>query len=239
MFIILFRALKRMAGEDVFGCKIKTSLETQPPPHVQKNASQQMKNLTGSSLSKSFPPRPQPPPTHQGSTFISPRPQRPLLMSPPQQQYQRFPLPPGPMSPPHQGQRPPFSPPHPGGGGRFPLIRPGVPPGPPYAPPKGQTLVPPPVPAASPTQIRGPHGKILIFKIPAVSNIDQLNGQVVGIHLEACVKAERLILWHNFTELEVLLRVDIIQTASAMNEVMIKTLGEKNQLKKQVSTVWL
>ena len=80
---ILFRALKRMAGEDVFGSKIKTSPESQPPPHIQKNASQQMKNLSGPSLSKSFPPPPQAPPTHQVPTFSSPRPQRPLLVTPP------------------------------------------------------------------------------------------------------------------------------------------------------------
>lgn len=64
--------------------------------------------------------------------------------------------------------------------------------------------------------------------------LDQLNGQVVSIRLEACVKAEHLILWHNLSELQVLLRLDFIQTASAMKEDMIRTLCEKNQLRKEV-----
>lgn len=218
---------------------IKTSLETQPPPHVQKSTSQQMRALSGPALSKSFPPAPHSPPAHQAPAFNSPRPPRPPLMSPPHQ-HQGFPHPPHAFSPPHHGgpQQPLFSPPHQGGrgGGRFPLMRPGMPgPRPPYGPPANRPLLPPPVNAPTSSQVLGPQGRILIFKIPAVFNIDQLNGQVVGIHLEACVKAERLILWHNFSELEVLLKVDIMQTASAMNEAMIRTLCEKNQLKKQVS----
>ena len=57
----------------------------------------------------------------------------------------------------------------------------------------------------------------------------------MGIRLEACIKAEHLILWHNLSELEVLLTVDLIQTASAMKEDMIKNLCEKNKLRKEVS----
>ena len=105
--------------------------------------------------------------------------------------------------------------------------------------------VPLPLHAGPPSQIRGPEGKILIFRIPAVSEaaLDQLNGQVVAIRLEACVKAEHLILWHNLSELQVLLRLDFIQTASAMKEEMIRTLCEKNQLRKEVklfiNSVWI
>ena len=97
-------------------------------------------------------------------------------------------------------------------------------------------MVPLPLHNAPPSQIRGPHGKILIFRIPAVpdAGLDQLNGQVVRIRLEACVKAEHLILWHSLSELQVLLRLDFIQTASAMKEDMIRTLCEKKQLRKEV-----
>ena len=93
-----------------------------------------------------------------------------------------------------------------------------------------------PLHTAPPSKIRGPEGKILVFRIPAVPELalDQLNGQVVAIRLEACVKAEHLILWHNLSELQVLMRLDFIQTASAMKEDVIRTLIEKNQLKKEV-----
>ena len=55
--------------------------------------------------------------------------------------------------------------------------------------------------------------------------------------MEACVKAEHLILWHNLSELQVLMRLDFFQTASAMKEDVIKTLIEKKQLKKEVCSV--
>ena len=92
---------------------------------------------------------------------------------------------------------------------------------------------------APPSKIRGPEGKILVFRIPAVPEValDQLNGQVVAIRLEACVKAEHLILWHNLSELQVLMRLDFIQTASAMKEDVIRMLIEKNKLKKEVRNI--
>lgn len=82
--------------------------------------------------------------------------------------------------------------------------------------------------------MRGPQGKILIFRIPAVPDLEKLKGEVVGVRLEACIKAEHLILWHNLSELQVLLRVDLMQTASVMREDMIRSLCEKNQLRKEV-----
>ena len=256
-----------MAGEDVYGYKVTTSLETQPPHHIQqKYASQQMRNLSGPALSKTFPPPLQQPPAHHHPpTFSSPRPQRPPLMSPPHPpqpnfyQHPRMFSPPGPTPthfgaprPPHPHmppQRPLLSPPHQGGAGgvRFPPARPRVPPAQPYGPPVH--VVPQPLPVraiqaplhnAPPTQIRGPEGKILVFRIPAVPEValDQVNGRVVAIRLEACVKAEHLILWHSFSELQVLLRLNFVQTASAMKEDMIRTLIEKKQLRKEVRNIW-
>ena len=65
--------------------------------------------------------------------------------------------------------------------------------------------------------------------------LDQLNKQMAAICLEACIKAEHQILWHNLLELQVLMRVDFMQTASAMKEDVISTLIEKKQLKEEVS----
>ena len=136
-----------------------------------------------------------------------------------------------------------MSPPH-HGGGRFPPERPGIAPGqPPSSPVYPQPLpvyaIQAPLHTAPPSKISGPEGKILVFRIPAVPelSLDQLNGQVVSIRLEACVKAEHLILWHNLSELQVLMRLDFFQTASAMKEDVIKTLIEKKQLKKEVCSV--
>ena len=258
-----------MSGEDVYGCKVTTALETQPPPHVQQKhgPSHLMRNLSGSSLSNSFPPNlKSPPPVHHPPhpPFMSPRPQRPPLMSPPHpprpnfHQHPGMFSPPGPTPPGHFGapqpphprmpqphpppQRAPLlmSPPH-QGGGRFPPARPGIPPGQPpsfpaYPQPLPAFAIQAPLHTAPPSKICGPNGKILVFRIPAVPEfgLDQLNGQVVAIRLEACIKAEHLILWHNLLELQVLMRVDFIQTASAMKEDVIKTLIEKKQLKKEV-----
>ena len=234
MSLCFSRALKRMAGEDVFGSKISTSLEAPPSSRNQNQSSEQIRHLSGPALSKTFPPPPQPQPSHYPPAFSSPRPQRPPPVQPPQY------FPPPHHFGPHPARMPGpplLSPPHQGGGGRFPLIRPGVPPGYPYGPSPSRPPVPVPLHSAPPSQIRGPQGKVLIFRIPVLpgGSLDQLNGQVVGVRLEACVKAEHVILWHNFNELQVLLRVDMIQTASAMKEDMIRTLCEKKQLRKEVS----
>ena len=54
-------------------------------------------------------------------------------------------------------------------------------------------------------------------------------------HIHA--QAEQLILWHTFSELQVLLRVDFIQTASVRKENMIRTLYERGELRPQVSRI--
>ena len=48
-------------------------------------------------------------------------------------------------------------------------------------------------------------------------------------------QASHTVLWHGLSELQVLLRLDLEQTASARKETMIKTLILKGALKAEVN----
>ena len=191
----------------MFGSKISVALET--PPHQHHGSS--FERLSGPNLSKSFPPHPQSPPPKQQHypQLTPPPPQRnvPLLPSPPapygpgspvpQPRLMRMPPHPMGMAPRPMGMPPPSNPhPH-----RFPQPPPGH--GPPLFSHPGLPHMPPPRPpnpAHSPYAAhvavqqapRGPppQGKILIFKLPPVSDaeLDSLNGHVVRIRLAASIK---------------------------------------------------
>ena len=48
------------------------------------------------------------------------------------------------------------------------------------------------------------------------------------------LQAEELILWHSFSELQVLLKVDFVNTAIVRKEDMIRSLYERGELRQQV-----
>ena len=182
------RSMKRMAGEDVFGYKIKTALE---PPTPFDTKMQMMENISGPALGQSFPPRATPPLVN------------PPFRSPPTPPRRMDPFPPlrshaPQMGPPLRGPMPPpphaFPPPQPRPPPPFTQARPhtpmGYPPGPrlpspfwPSAPlPTPSQLPPGPIPR--------PEGKILIYKILPIPETDfeKLNGQFVSLRLSASVK---------------------------------------------------
>ena len=208
----LSRAQKRMGGEDVFGSKITVTLET--PLHQHHGSS--FERLSGPNLSKSFPPHPRSPPPNQQRypQLTPPPPQRkvPLYPMPPAPYGPGAPvaeprpmgMPPHPMGmPPRPMGMPPRpmgipSPPNP-----HPLRFPPQPP-PAHGPPHVfQHNVPPPRPTnpshppyaahgavQQPPRVPPPQGKILIFKLPPVSEteLDGLNGHVVRMRLAASIK---------------------------------------------------
>ena len=191
-FCFLFRALKRMNGENVFGANITTRLEPTPTHQQQQHQSQTMKQLSGPALARTFPPKTK----KQPVTFPS--------QSPPPQAYR--PHPPRPNVPlPQSHPRPGFHGPgqmmplHPAG---LPLNAPrGFPPqcpqpfGPPSSPqrppypfsPFYQHQLPSPQQQLPKGPIPRPEGKILIFKVPPIEPA-HLEAQVVSMRLEACVK---------------------------------------------------
>ena len=220
-----FRALKRMNGEDVFGCKITTALEP-PRPQPQQN----MSHLVGPDLAKTFPPAQKyggdvmtqmtPPllhPPYRSHCLPHPRvPFNPTRGPPPINQYPNHPLLPRPpiLLPP----RPLFPPPR----GRYPLFS-----RPPSANPKH-------LPLGS----SSPEGKILIFKINPSDELS-LTQNIHLLQSNAFLSAEFLILWHNYSELQVLLKVDFIQTAIIRKEEIIQTLYEKGDLQPKVRELYL
>lgn len=178
--------MKRMNGEDVFGSRIQTSIEPLTPYDAKI---QQMANLSGSDFSKSFPPE-IPPPTappmntprfhsphmptrHVGVRTFGPR-MGPSINRPPPPQRPP-PSYPSKMQPPYS-QQIPFSPTSPDQPRPF-LVR---------ASPPQHTRIP-----AAPIR-----GKILVFRIPPVpeTHLDQLNGHMVSVRLEAFVKVSVFLL---------------------------------------------
>ncbi len=51
------------------------------------------------------------------------------------------------------------------------------------------------------------------------------------------MQASHLILWHSYSELQVLLKVDFIQTALVRREEMVRTLYERGELRPEVGVV--
>lgn len=58
-----------------------------------------------------------------------------------------------------------------------------------------------------------------------------------NIHLlqaSALLSAEVMVLWHSYAEMQVVLRLDFLQTAIIRKEEIIHTLYEKGELKAEV-----
>lgn len=245
------RALKRMKGEDVFGYKIDTALEASiaPPPQQQG-----MKDLVGGALAKSFPPvmmkqaenfgprtppslhRPgypphpvhPPPPVHHPPPPVHvplPHPRGPYGNPPPPLMNQFPPLPRGPQFPPPlMAARPPLMPAHP----QPSMLPPAPHPLPRFStPPSGNPKL---LPKGS---IPRPEGKILIFKIPPFEE-PNLHQNIHLLQANAFLSAEVMVLWHSYAEMQVVLRLDFIQTAIIRKEEIIHTLYERGELKAEV-----
>ena len=60
-------------------------------------------------------------------------------------------------------------------------------------------------------------------------------GQLDAVNVPPPLQASHTVLWHGLSELQVLLRLDLEQTASARKETMIKTLILKGALKAEVN----
>jgi hypothetical protein len=61
-----------------------------------------------------------------------------------------------------------------------------------------------------------------------------------NIHLlqaSAFLSAEVMVLWHSYAEMQVVLRVDFMQTAVIRKEEIIHTLYERGELKAEVSRI--
>ncbi|CAI8016947.1 Meiosis regulator and mRNA stability factor 1 [Geodia barretti] len=248
------KAEKRMRGEDVFGCRINLCLDysqrppNPPPPPLQNHhpphihphppplfphppppgsGPQGFHQISGRPLGHSFPPAHRPSPLFPRSPPLPrfPPPQPGFVPRPPPPQS--YPL----LRSPLRGPPPQFSGPPP----------PNVP-----LPPSIQLpRRPPPDPASyskmAATPAPRPEGKILIIKIQASNESDQfeeLGRQVLMISLEANIKMERgrsLVMWHSFSELQMLLRLDFRGTAVVRKEDLIRTMWDKGDLKPNVA----
>ena len=168
--------MKRMNGENVFGNIIRTQLEP-PNPYDTK---MQMQNISGPDLARTFPPRAPPHPANvpgfrsphlpprRMNHYPPPRGHPPHIFPPPRVMY-------APPPPPPPRPRINMAP-------RFPSSVPGSPPSSWNPTPLGSQLPPGP--------IKRPDGKILVYKIPPVPevDIDKLSGHVVAFRLAASVK---------------------------------------------------
>ena len=61
-------------------------------------------------------------------------------------------------------------------------------------------------------------------------------GISLTVYLSPSLQAEHVILWHSYSELQVLLRVDFYQTALARRDDLIRTMYERGELRPQVSS---
>lgn len=73
----------------------------------------------------------------------------------------------------------------------------------------------------------------MIFKIPPYEEA-QLQANVRLLQANAFLSAEVMILWHSYSELQVVLRLDFMQTAVARKEEIVHTLYERGELKQEV-----
>ena len=53
----------------------------------------------------------------------------------------------------------------------------------------------------------------------------------------ASLSAQVTILWHSYSELQVVLKLDFVQTATIMKEELVRSLYEKGELKSEVRNV--
>ena len=63
-------------------------------------------------------------------------------------------------------------------------------------------------------------------------------GISLTVYLSLSLQAQHVILWHSYSELQVLLRVDFYQTALARRDDLIKTMYERGELRPEVSSNW-
>ena len=226
-------------------------MESPTPSQQQQHHS--MKRLVGPDLNKSFPPAhsPQRPPNNAGGLAVGPgavartpplnhRPPPPIMGPPMPRPLLPPPHPRGGMPPPLMNQfPPPRGPPRPLFPGP-PLPRPPMLPAPSTLPPPppGFSRFPRP-PNGNPQHLpRGaiprPEGKILIFKIPPHEE-PVLHENVHRLQANAFLSAEVMILWHSYAELQVVLRLDFMQTAIIRKEEIVHTLYERGELNAEVS----
>jgi hypothetical protein len=86
-----------------------------------------------------------------------------------------------------------------------------------------------------------PEGKILVIKIQATDEenlFEELGRRVLMLTLEANIKTERsrtVVMWHSFSELQMLVRLDFHGTAVVRKEEIIRAMWEKGDLKPKVA----
>ncbi len=233
----------------MFGHKISTTLE--PPSSSHPHHS--MDHLVGPNLAKTFPPAPLKQPGSNIDNRTPPlfrqvplQPNLPFNAAPMQPFRPGVPMdaawrghPPGPLlSPPRGGASINRYPP--------PMYNAGPVPRPALLMHTPRLMFPPPPktyhpfrapPCANPKHlikpsVPRPEGRILIFKIPPQN--EPLTDNIYSLQGNTSISAEVMVLWHSFSEMQVLLKLDFIQTSILRNENAIKSLYEKGELQSKV-----
>lgn len=262
ILFVPLRALKRMNGEDVYGHRVSTSLEAElphssHPPMPHSSSGNDFQHLVGPGLGQSFPPSQKPRNVPMPPYRTPPLPGRHIIQHPlpailPQPLHphpgHRYPFQPPPINP----RGPPYSivPPNNaairGGGGRG-----GMQPDYRHSPPldvhrpvlhlpqsKPLPRFPHPPCANIKNLPKGPiprhDGRILVFKVSPEEE-PHMEHSVHALQVDAFFSAQHKVLWHSYSEMQVLFKLDFIQTAIIRDQDIIKLLYEKGELPTKVS----